>query len=230
MPTLSIDSNPGSLPWGSSAQRRGFAPIVSKLVFAMVAAAALPTPAAAQNLLERSTAPPPYEEQESPPPFAPPAQPPAPRATPLPLPGATPAAPGSSSLPTMPGQPAKPGANPAQPGGAAPAATPAAEEPAPPYEPQLLRLSELLGALTYLQDLCGGQKGDIWRDKMTALMDAETQNETRRERLAGAYNRGFTGYELNYRQCTPNAEAIITRFLNESGRIARDVTRRYGTS
>ncbi|MGB2730361.1 MAG: TIGR02301 family protein, partial [Methylovirgula sp.] len=129
-----------------------------------------------------------------------------------PLPGATPA---------TPGQPAKPGESPA---------APAAEEPAPPYEPQLLRLSELLGALTYLQNLCGGQSGQVWRDKMTALMDAETQNETRRERLAGAYNRGFKGYELNYRQCTPNAEAIITRFLDESGRIARDVGRRYGTS
>jgi uncharacterized protein (TIGR02301 family) len=93
-----------------------------------------------------------------------------------------------------------------------------------------LRLSELLGALTYLQDLCGGESGQVWRDKMTALMDAETQNEVRRERLAGAYNRGFNGYELSYRLCTPNAQAIITRFLDESSKIARDVTHRYGTS
>ena len=32
---------------------------------------------------------------------------------------------------------------------------PAAEGPPPPYEPQLLRLSEILGALSYLRDLCG---------------------------------------------------------------------------
>lgn len=200
-----------------------FVPIVSKLVFAAIAAAALTTPGAAQNLLERSGTPPPYEEREQPAPFAPPAQPPALRAAPMPLTGTAPVLPRTAS--PAPGQAAKPG--PAQPGSTA---APTAEEPAPPYEPQLLRLSELLGALTYLQDLCGGQKGDIWRDKMTALMDAETQNETRRERLAGAYNRGFTGYELNYRQCTPNAQAIITRFLDESRRIAREVTRRYGTS
>ncbi len=200
--------------------------IVRNLILAAATAATLASPAAAQNLLERSGASPPYEEQEQPPPFAPPAQPPALRTTPLPLSGAAPVLPGATS-PAAPGQAAKPAVNPAQPGTAT---APTAEEPAPPYEPQLLRLSELLGALTYLQDLCGGQKGDIWRDKMTALMDAETQNETRRERLAGAYNRGFTGYELNYRECTPNAEAIITRFLNESSRIARDVTRRYGTS
>ncbi|REF87992.1 uncharacterized protein (TIGR02301 family) [Methylovirgula ligni] len=120
----------------------------------------------------------------------------------------------------------KPGAPGAKP--ATPAAIP--DEPPPPYEPQLLRLSELLGALTYLQNLCGGQNGQIWRDKMTALMDAETQNPLRRSRLAGAYNRGFNGYELNYRECTPNAQTIITRFLDESGKIARDVAHRYGTS
>jgi uncharacterized protein (TIGR02301 family) len=128
----------------------------------------------------------------------------------------------SASLP-------KPGIANAKPGTpVAPAPPP--DEPPPPYEPQLLRLSELLGALTYLQHLCGGQDAQIWRDKMMALMDAETQNQARRSRLAGAYNRGFNGYELNYRQCTPNAQAIITRFLNESSTIARDVTHRYGTS
>lgn len=203
-----------------------FGSTVSNLLLAAAAITALTRPTAAQNLLERSASPPPYREQEQSPFFAPPPQPPAPHSAALPsLPGAA-ALPGNAS---PAGQPATPGVSPAQPG-AASATAPAAAEPAPPYEPQLLRLSELLGALTYLQDLCGGQKGDIWRDKMTALMDAETQDETRRDRLAGAYNRGFTGYELNYRQCTPNAEAIITRFLNESGRIARDVTRRYGTS
>ncbi|MEW6436486.1 MAG: TIGR02301 family protein [Pseudomonadota bacterium] len=124
-----------------------------------------------------------------------------------------------------------------KPGGVATAkpgtpATPAAppDEPPPPYEPQLLRLSELLGALTYLQDLCGGQSGQVWRQKMSSLMDAETQNAARRSRLAGAYNRGFNGYEQSYRECTPNAQSVITRFLDESGRIARDVTHRYGTS
>jgi uncharacterized protein (TIGR02301 family) len=203
------------------------------IILATAIAAAWAGPALAQNLLERSVAPPNYEEQEQPAPQAPKPPAPVPGAAALPgAPGANPAAPGTAApLPGTPGtgQPATPPANPAQPG-AAPAATPAAEEPPPPYEPELLRLSELLGALTYLQDLCGGESGQIWRDKMSALIDAETQNEIRRERLAGAYNRGFTGYELSYRQCTPNAQAIITRFLDESGKIARDVSHRYGTS
>lgn len=111
---------------------------------------------------------------------------------------------------------------------AAPAGPPPDTTPA--YEPQLLRLSELLGALAYLQDLCGHHQGDVWRQKMAALLDAEAKSPLRKERLAGAFNRGYQGYAVTYRLCTPNAEEIIARFLNESSQIARDVARRYGPS
>jgi uncharacterized protein (TIGR02301 family) len=110
-----------------------------------------------------------------------------------------------------------------------PADTPPADA-APPYEPQLLRLAELLGALAYLQDLCGHHQGDIWRTKMAALLNAEAKTPLRKERLAGAFNRGFHGYALTYRLCTANAQAIISRFLTESREIARDVAHRYGPS
>lgn len=101
---------------------------------------------------------------------------------------------------------------------------------APPYEPQLLRLAELLGALAYLQDLCGHHQGDIWRTKMAALLEAEAKTPLRKERLAGAFNRGFHGYAVTYRLCTANAQAIISRFLTESRTIAHDVAHRYGPS
>lgn len=142
-----------------------------------------------------------------------------------PLPGAP--APGANGAPN-PGAPAanaKPNDKNA-PGGEAPANA----DVAPPYEPQLLRLSELLGALSYLQDLCGPNQGDVWRGKMTALIDAEAKTPVRKERLAGAYNRGFKGYALTYRLCTPNAQLIIKRFLNETAEIAHDVTIHYGPS
>ena len=102
-------------------------------------------------------------------------------------------------------------------------------ETAPPYEPQLLRLSEMLGALAYLEELCGHrQEGQLWRSKMAALLDAEAKTALRKERLAGAFNRGFRGYALTYRLCTPNAQAIIDRFLAESGKLAHEVAHRYG--
>ena len=101
-------------------------------------------------------------------------------------------------------------------------------EPPPPYEPQLLRLAEIIGALAYLRDLCGGHDGDAWRAEMTRLLDAEATTQTRRESLAGAYNTGFRGYELSYRACTPAAREVIARFLDEAAKISTDVAARYG--
>ncbi len=134
---------------------------------------------------------------------------------------ATREAPATGAKPSKAPQPAGPPAS---------AGPPAPGDVAPPYEPQLLRLAELLGSLAYLQDLCGGHQGDVWRQKMAALLDVEAKTPLRKERLAGAFNRGFRGYALTYRQCTQNAQAVIDRFLEESGKIARDVARQYGPS
>jgi len=106
--------------------------------------------------------------------------------------------------------------------------TPAAVEAPPPYEPQLLRLAEIVGALAYLRDLCGAHDGDAWRAEMASLLDAEAKTEARKESLAGAYNRGFRGYELSYRACTPAAQDVIGRFLDEAAKTSTDLANRYG--
>ncbi len=110
-----------------------------------------------------------------------------------------------------------------------PARAPAPPESAlPPYEPQLDRLAELMGALAYLRDLCGKHDGAEWRDHMTALLEAEATTPVRRERLAGAYNRGFRGYETTYSACTPSAELVVLRFLAEGSRLTRELSTRFG--
>ena len=119
---------------------------------------------------------------------------------------------------------AQSGARPQQ----APSPAPAQEAPPPPYEPQLLRLSEILGALSWLREICGDKDGEQWRASMRALMEAEAPTEIRRQRLAGAFNRGFSNYETLHRTCTPNAEIIIERFLEEGGKLANEVTNRFG--
>ncbi|MBX9739056.1 MAG: TIGR02301 family protein [Beijerinckiaceae bacterium] len=113
----------------------------------------------------------------------------------------------------------------AVPGEAAP--PPVTEGPPPPYEPQLMRLSEIMGSLAFLRALCGASDGDAWRARMEALMEAEVTTEPRRERLAGAYNKGYRGFEVTYRTCTPNAEIMIGRYLQEGGKITREISTRY---
>jgi uncharacterized protein (TIGR02301 family) len=129
---------------------------------------------------------------------------------------------------TQTAQPVKPAAAAAKPvAPAAPAAPPAQPEAPPPYEAQLLRLAELIGALAYLRDLCGDNDGASFRGKFADLVGAEGTTDARKESLAGAFNRGFRDYELTYRACTPTARAIVARFLDEAGRIAKDVANRY---
>lgn len=100
----------------------------------------------------------------------------------------------------------------------------------PPYEPQLMRLSEIMGALAWLRGVCGSGDGGEYRARMSALLDAEANSPERRERLAGAFNRGYRGYEATYRACTPNAQAAIVRFVDEGGKIANEISYRYGGS
>jgi len=128
-------------------------------------------------------------------------------------------------------------------------AAPVAEAPPPTYEPQLLRLSEVMGALAYLQTVCDAPAGaapvkassaaasgdsapdsardTAWRDRMEALMTAEEAGPSRREKLAGAFNRGWQGYQYSYRICTPSAQLARSRYLDEGARLAHDISTRY---
>ena len=90
-------------------------------------------------------------------------------------------------------------------------------------------LSEIIGALAYLRELCGDAKdGEEMRKQMLALLDAEATTPARKARFAGAYNRGFRGFELTYRTCTANAGTVVERYLAEGQAIAREVASRYG--
>jgi uncharacterized protein (TIGR02301 family) len=107
----------------------------------------------------------------------------------------------------------------------APAPAPGSIRPA--YENDLSRLSEILGALHYLRELCGAREGQAWRNEMQALLDAEAPPGERRDRLTASFNRGYRGFQQTYRTCTPAANYAIRRYLEEGSRIARDVTARY---
>jgi uncharacterized protein (TIGR02301 family) len=104
-----------------------------------------------------------------------------------------------------------------------------AEAPSAPYESQLVRLSEVIGALAFLRDLCGEKDGEEWRAKMSALLDADAPSGPRHDKYVAAFNRGFRGYELTYRACTPNARVATARYLDEAASISRDLTYRFGS-
>jgi uncharacterized protein (TIGR02301 family) len=103
----------------------------------------------------------------------------------------------------------------------------AAEGGPAPYDRDLQRLAEILGALHYLRDICGAKEGQTWRDEMQALIDTETPSGERRDRMVAGFNRGYRGFQQTYRTCTPAANLAIKRYLDEGAMIAREITARY---
>lgn len=119
----------------------------------------------------------------------------------------------------------------------APTPPPPVEAPPPVYEPQLLKLAEILGSLTHMADICRGEitasvpdpSGEAWRSRMRELIEAEAQSPSQKERFAGAFNRGFAGYQTTYRACTPSGRLALERLLEEGARLAQDLSSRFGT-
>jgi uncharacterized protein (TIGR02301 family) len=99
---------------------------------------------------------------------------------------------------------------------------------APPYEDQLLRLAEILGAIHYLRPLCQSGEGNQWRDQMDALLNSEQPDEARRRRMVDRFNRGYESFRSVYRECTAAAAMASNRYLQEGVKIAADITARYG--
>jgi uncharacterized protein (TIGR02301 family) len=96
-----------------------------------------------------------------------------------------------------------------------------------PFEADLMRLSEILGALHYLRNLCG-ENGQDWRKRMEALLEAENPDEARRARLTASFNRGYRGFETTYTTCTASALTAISRYMKEGEALSRDTATRYG--
>lgn len=96
-----------------------------------------------------------------------------------------------------------------------------------PYDPDLDRLSEILGALHFLRNICGYKEGQKWRDEAQALIEAEAPTGKRHDNMIESFNRGYLGFQQSYRTCTPAAKVVIRRYLEEGAQISRDITAHY---
>jgi len=102
-----------------------------------------------------------------------------------------------------------------------------AQSAPPPYDHDLQRLSEILGALHFLRGICGSNEGQKWRSEAQALIEAEAANGERREQMIASFNRGYRAFQQSYRTCTPAADFAVRRYLQEGAKIAREITARY---
>jgi uncharacterized protein (TIGR02301 family) len=96
------------------------------------------------------------------------------------------------------------------------------------YEPELLRLAEALGIIAYVSRICDDASAEGWRQRAQQIIDAEGATQPRKDRLAGAYNRGYLGHQAMHRTCTEAARTVIERQIGEARKITQDISTRFG--
>ncbi|WP_244631068.1 TIGR02301 family protein [Aureimonas sp. ME7] len=115
---------------------------------------------------------------------------------------------------------------------------PAPAEPAPaestakpsnaPYMKPLGRLATVLGSLHFLRGICGDANADVWREKMDAILKAQSPSEADRRVLVAHFNQGYRAFESTYRKCTPAATVAVERYAKEGADLSREIGARYG--
>ncbi len=94
-----------------------------------------------------------------------------------------------------------------------------------PYDDRLMRLSEILGAVHYLRELCGANEGQTWRERMREIVEAEGSSALRRARFTRSFNQGYQSYSKTHKVCTQTAQTAIGRFMNEGVQIAEGLVK-----
>lgn len=110
---------------------------------------------------------------------------------------------------------------------AAPGMAAAQTDPKVPYEGELSRLSEVLGSIHYLRNLCG-EKSNTWRDQMQQLLSVENPEPQRRARLVASFNRGYRSFDSVYTTCTEQAVSALNEYMKEGADLTRAINTRYG--
>jgi uncharacterized protein (TIGR02301 family) len=101
----------------------------------------------------------------------------------------------------------------------------AASPDSKPYDDRLFRLSEILGAVHYLRELCGAEEGQQWRERMADLLQSEGTSALRKAKLTRSFNKGYQSYSRTYNTCSPSAQNVINRFIAEGAQLADTLVR-----
>ena len=99
--------------------------------------------------------------------------------------------------------------------------------PVPPYQNQLLRLSELIGSIHFLSLVCRPDEPQVWYDKMQDILKVEGNTTLQRARLVERFNSGFKSFQSVYRKCSPSAETLLDQYLDEGEKIVDDLTEEF---
>ena len=88
------------------------------------------------------------------------------------------------------------------------------------YERDILKLSQILGAIHHLRAICNANEGQLWRQKMVELLETEAPSPQRRTLLVQRFNQGYRSHQLTFVKCTKKARARVQKFVKEGAMLA----------
>lgn len=98
----------------------------------------------------------------------------------------------------------------------------------PPFADELEQLSETLGSLQFLAELCDDEE-QPWRNEMEAILAVAEGTDDWRQRLTDRYNLGYISFAAAYRNCTSAARAAIDLYRTRGAALAAYIASEFGT-
>jgi len=93
------------------------------------------------------------------------------------------------------------------------------------YERNILRLSQILGAIHHLREVCNANEGQLWRQKMVELLETEAPNPARRTLLVQRFNQGYRAHQLTFSKCTKKAKKKVKKFVKEGAALSSKIAK-----
>ncbi len=82
------------------------------------------------------------------------------------------------------------------------------------------RLSEILGAIHHLRDICGANDGPLWRNKMIDMINVAELDAAQRQTMITHFNDAFYQARTRYPMCTRDAAKRANMLFDEAHQLA----------
>lgn len=84
----------------------------------------------------------------------------------------------------------------------------------------LTRLSEILGSIHHLRDVCGANDGPLWRNKMIDMINIANLDQNKRQAMISHFNDAYYDARTRYPMCTRDAARRANTLFDEAHQLA----------
>lgn len=88
----------------------------------------------------------------------------------------------------------------------------------------LTRLSQILGTIHHIRDVCGANDGPLWRNKMIDMINAAKLEPERRQALITQFNDAYYDARTGYPKCSGEAARRANMLFDEAQRLSSSLS------